>query len=74
MSGAVLPLPRHAFMAWCSVKKSTGTSLLTFTLLNNCYERGIRVCIQKFPDWPLGARTASSLPLGAVVSVFCESV
>jgi hypothetical protein len=37
----------------------------------------IRGCIQKSPDWPPGARTAngtSSLPLGAVVSLFCESV
>jgi hypothetical protein len=39
--------------------------------------RNIRGCIQKFPDWPPGARAAngnSSLPLGAVVSLFCESV
>jgi hypothetical protein len=37
----------------------------------------LRGCNQKFPDWPPGARTASeytSLPLGAVVSLFCESV
>jgi hypothetical protein len=27
MSGAILPLPQYAFIAWCSVKKSTGTSL-----------------------------------------------
>jgi len=34
-------------------------------------------CIQKFPDWPPGARTAngtSSLPLGAIVLLFRESV
>jgi hypothetical protein len=33
----------------------------------------LRGCIQKFSDWPPGARTAngnSSLPLGAVVSLF----
>jgi len=32
--------------------------------------------IQKFPDWPPKARTAngnSSLPLDAVVSLFCDS-
>jgi hypothetical protein len=37
----------------------------------------IRGCVQKFPNWPPGARTAngiSSLPLDAVVSLFCESV
>jgi hypothetical protein len=28
MSGAVPPIPRYAFMAWCSVKKSTGTALV----------------------------------------------
>jgi hypothetical protein len=27
MRGAILPLPQYAFMAWCSVKKSTGTAL-----------------------------------------------
>jgi hypothetical protein len=35
-----------------------------------------RGCIQKFPDWPPGARIAndtSSLPIGAVVSLFCVS-
>jgi hypothetical protein len=37
----------------------------------------LRGCIQKFPDWPSGARTAngiSSLPLGAVVSLLYELV
>jgi len=27
MSGDVLPLPQYAFMAWCSVRGSTGTTL-----------------------------------------------
>jgi hypothetical protein len=27
MRGAMPPLPQYAFMAWCSVKKSTGTAL-----------------------------------------------
>jgi hypothetical protein len=27
MSGSMPPLPQYAFMAWCSVKKSTGTPL-----------------------------------------------
>jgi hypothetical protein len=32
MHGAVPPLPQYAFMVWCSVKKSTGTTLpLPFT-------------------------------------------
>jgi hypothetical protein len=28
MSGAIPSLPQYAFMAWCSVKRSTGTTLL----------------------------------------------
>jgi hypothetical protein len=28
MRGAINPLPQYAFMAWCSVKKSTVTTLL----------------------------------------------
>jgi hypothetical protein len=32
MSGGIPPLPQYAFMAWCSVKRSTGTTLAsTFT-------------------------------------------
>jgi hypothetical protein len=27
MSGAIPPLPKYAFRAWCSVKRSTGTAL-----------------------------------------------
>jgi hypothetical protein len=27
MSAAIHPLPQYAFMAWCSVKESTGTTL-----------------------------------------------
>jgi hypothetical protein len=27
MSGAIPPLPQYAFMAWCSVRRSTGTTL-----------------------------------------------
>jgi hypothetical protein len=26
MRGAMLPLPKYAFMAWCSIKKSSGTT------------------------------------------------
>jgi hypothetical protein len=28
MRGAIHPLPQYAFMAWCSVKNSTGTTLI----------------------------------------------
>jgi len=33
MGGAVPPLPHYAFMAWCSVRGSTGANLLTFIIL-----------------------------------------
>jgi hypothetical protein len=35
MSGAIPPIPQYEFMAWCSVKKSTGTTLhLPFTFMS----------------------------------------
>jgi len=38
MSGAIHSLPQDAFMAWCLVKKGTGTTLpFTFTSLPNSY-------------------------------------
>jgi len=40
MSEAIPPLSKYAFMAWCSVKKSTGTTL-RLSLVNPvllCYE------------------------------------
>jgi hypothetical protein len=33
MGGAVPPLPQYAFMAWCSVRASRGTTLLYFLSL-----------------------------------------
>jgi hypothetical protein len=33
MGGAVPPLPQYAFMAWCSVRGSTGTTL-PFTFMD----------------------------------------
>jgi hypothetical protein len=33
MGGAVHPLPQYAFMAWCSVRRSTGTTLILSSLL-----------------------------------------
>jgi len=32
MGGAVPPLPQYDFMAWCSVRGSTGATLLTYLL------------------------------------------
>jgi hypothetical protein len=31
MRGAILPIPQHAFMAWCSVKKHRNNFTFTFT-------------------------------------------
>jgi hypothetical protein len=30
MSVAIPPLPQYAFMAWCSVKESTGTTFTSY--------------------------------------------
>jgi len=40
--------PQYVFIAWCLVKHRDN---FTFNF--------IRGCIQKFPDWPPGARTAN---------------
>jgi hypothetical protein len=44
--------------------------------LNPAPGMDVRGCIQKFPNWPpeRERKWYSSLPLGAVVSVFCESL
>jgi hypothetical protein len=65
--------------SWRGAYLSTGTSLtlpyhimLTFSADTNIYDimnglkifrSGIRGCIQKFPDWPPGARTANGIAL-----------
>jgi hypothetical protein len=41
MRGAKPSLPQYAFMAWCSVKRSTGTTL-TLSLLLPFYKLSIR--------------------------------
>jgi hypothetical protein len=33
MTGAILSLPQYAFMAWCSLKKGTGTTLTLYLYL-----------------------------------------
>jgi len=38
MSGAIPPLYQYAFMAWCSVKKSTGTTLPLRLIRKEFYE------------------------------------
>jgi hypothetical protein len=42
MSGTIAPLPQYVFMAWCSVKKSTGRTLLYFTFLG-CYKESTQI-------------------------------
>jgi hypothetical protein len=57
MDGVVPPLPQYAFMAWCSVRGSTGTTLpFTFTYQVKKEELGATIstheedekCIQIF--------------------------
>jgi hypothetical protein len=38
MNGAMLPLPHHAFMVWCSVKKEAQGQLLPFFSINESRE------------------------------------
>jgi hypothetical protein len=33
MNGAIQPLPQYAFMAWCSVKISTETTLIIIIII-----------------------------------------
>jgi len=57
---------------WVLKKDSAPWTSVISHLLNN-----IRGCIQKLPDWPPWSNNCkwySSLPLGAAVSLFCESV
>jgi hypothetical protein len=39
MYGAIPPLPQYAFMAWCSVKKNTGTTLPLVTIYMSIVEQ-----------------------------------
>jgi hypothetical protein len=42
MPGAIPPLSQYAFMAWCSVKKHTGTNLPLLLPLSICKSNKIR--------------------------------
>jgi len=50
MRGAIPPLPQHAFMALCSVKKSTGTILpfYLFPFTGNDIGTRVRNCEKKW--------------------------
>jgi len=43
MGGAVPPLSQYAFMAWCSVRGSTGHLYFTFTESSNIYALWLKV-------------------------------
>jgi hypothetical protein len=46
MGGAVPPFPQYAFMAWCSVRGSTGTTLpFTFYYVKSNYYKKEKRCI-----------------------------
>jgi hypothetical protein len=46
MSGAIIPLPLYAFMAWCTVKKSTGIALPVKVTHVAKHTRGVEVKLQ----------------------------
>jgi hypothetical protein len=43
MGGAVLPLPQYAFMAWCSVRRSTGKTFHLYLLLTTGVANNINI-------------------------------
>jgi hypothetical protein len=68
--------PSDGTVKYSSVSPGTPNHVSVYCSKVMCMN--VRVCIQKLPDWPPGARTAngtvSSLPLDAVASLFRESV
>jgi hypothetical protein len=69
-----VPITRQSYI---SCNTPLVLHIVAVSLRQQIKDDRLRECIQKFPDWPPGARAAkwySSLPLGAVVSLFCESV
>jgi hypothetical protein len=70
--------PQYAFMAWCLVKHR-GNFTFTVTLTEGKEQDGGN-CRKMYPKvsglaaWSKNYKWYSSLPLGAIVSLFCESV
>jgi hypothetical protein len=73
MGGAVSPLLQYAVMAWCS--GSTGTTLPFYLLwfLVWCEVLHVSPKVSGLAVWNENFKWYSSLPLGAVVSLFCQS-
>jgi hypothetical protein len=74
MRGAISPLPLYAFMAWCSVKKSTGTtSPLPFTIAHH-WPLSWVMWMQSTPSYPTALRSililSSNLRLGLPSGLF----
>jgi hypothetical protein len=74
MSGAIPPLPQYTFMAWCSVKAQEKLYLYLYLYWQYLMERstwgypkvpGLAACSEN-------CKWYSSLPIEAVVSLFCE--
>jgi hypothetical protein len=70
MGGAVPPLPKYTFMAWCSVRGSTGTTLPSPPVDQH---KSVYPKVSGLAAWSENCKWYSSLPLGAVVSLFRES-
>jgi hypothetical protein len=55
MRGAIPPLPQHVFMVWCSVKKSTETTL-RFTFLPFCLAINYAALSEQYADGKSGGQ------------------
>jgi hypothetical protein len=53
MSGAIPSLLQYAFIAWCSVKKSTGTILLYYTEVSGHFHASAALPPKKEPAVPM---------------------
>jgi hypothetical protein len=79
MHGAIPPLAHYAFMAWCSVTKRKHKDNFAFAFAFATMWKTF-VHIRMYPKfsglavWIENCKWYSSLLLGAVVSLFCESV
>jgi hypothetical protein len=66
-----IPTPQYVFMVWCFVKHR---DIFNFTLFSNNHITKVYPKVSGLSSWSENCKWYSSLPLGAIVSLFCESV
>jgi hypothetical protein len=68
MRRVILPLPQYVFMAWCLVKQRDNFTFYLFIRIR-VYPK-----VSGLAAWSENYKWYSSLPLGEIVLLFCESV